>query len=101
MLDEDVVFEEGEEIKFIEVKINNDDNWEPDQDFYVQMYRNGEKLKGKDNLTKITIIDDDEPGMIYFKSNMVSALATEKFAEIEIFRKNGSDGNVSVQWKTV
>lgn len=28
----------GEEFKVIEVKINDDENWEPDEDFYVQLY---------------------------------------------------------------
>ena len=31
-------FKAGEFVKFISVKIRDDDNWEPDEDFYVQLY---------------------------------------------------------------
>jgi solute carrier family 8 (sodium/calcium exchanger) len=31
-------FKSGEFVKFISVKIRDDDNWEPDEDFYVQLY---------------------------------------------------------------
>jgi hypothetical protein len=29
---------EKDGLKFITVKINDDDNWEPDEDFWVQLY---------------------------------------------------------------
>ena len=34
----EVLHFKGEEFKVIEVKINDDENWEPDEDFYVQLY---------------------------------------------------------------
>jgi hypothetical protein len=37
-VDEVLVFANGEETKYIKVIINDDDNWEPDEDFYVQLY---------------------------------------------------------------
>lgn len=61
-------FQEGDTEKYIEVVINDDDSWEPDEDFHVQLYEdtgeNGEliELKGKDTNTRVTIIDDDKPG---------------------------------------
>jgi hypothetical protein len=33
-----LVFANGEDTKYIKVIINDDDNWEPDEDFYVQLY---------------------------------------------------------------
>ena len=42
----------------------DDDNWEPDEDFFVQLYNpsTGEELTGQDTKTRVTIIDDDKPG---------------------------------------
>ena len=37
-VDEVVTFKDGENKKFVKVTINNDDNWEPDKDFFVQLY---------------------------------------------------------------
>lgn len=37
-VDEILVFKKGEKTKYIDVKINDDDNWEPDEDFFVQLY---------------------------------------------------------------
>ena len=31
-------FKAGEPFQVVEVKINDDENWEPDEDFYVQLY---------------------------------------------------------------
>ena len=31
-------FKEGEAFQVVEVFINDDENWEPDEDFWVQLY---------------------------------------------------------------
>jgi hypothetical protein len=50
----------------------------------------------------VTIIDDDKPGHIYFQeSKAITALASEEAAEVVIERKNGSDGTVTVDFKTI
>lgn len=99
-------------MKFITVKINDDDNWEPDEDFWVQLYEpsnpdsmpieNATKLEGGDTKTIVTIIDDDKPGSIAFEeSKPIKAIASTGKAEIKIIRKNGSDGTVTVNYETV
>jgi len=56
----------------------------------VQLYKAGDghelqELTGKDTKTKITIIDDDKPGMIIFKEKeTIKAPATKNYAEIVI-----------------
>ena len=81
----------------------DDEGWEPDEDFYVQLYdEKGLQFSGKDTRTKITILDDDKPGQICFKEDkQIKALATESHAEVVILRKNGSDGEVRVDYETV
>jgi hypothetical protein len=36
--DDIIVFGNGEHIKTFDVGIKDDDNWEPDEDFFVQLY---------------------------------------------------------------
>jgi hypothetical protein len=74
-------FKQGQSEGFIEVKIRDDDNWEPDEDFFVQLYHPDtlQELEGKDCRTKVTIIDDDKPGQICFEeSKSIKAIASEK-----------------------
>jgi len=97
-------FKQGERTQYIDVIINDDDNWEPDEDFFVQLLDpvTGQELKGDDCRTRVTIIDDDKPGQIAFEeSKVIKALATEEVCEVVIVRKNGSDGKVTVDFETV
>ena len=93
-------------MKTVELTIKDDDEWEPDEDFFVQLYQPSKEhdteLTGKDCRTKITIIDDDKPGMIIFKEkDMIKAPATNLFADIVIERIKGSDGRITVDYETV
>ncbi len=60
----------------------------------------GDKLKGEDTKTTITIIDDDKPGTLGFQSRSVKALASEKKVEVTIERKDGCDGLISCDFAT-
>jgi hypothetical protein len=68
--DGNLEFANGEGTKTFDVKINDDDNWEPDEDFFVQLYdpNTNEELVGQDTKTRVTIIDDDKPGQICFEN---------------------------------
>jgi hypothetical protein len=61
-------------------------------------------LKGKDCSTRITIIDDDKPGYVGFdnsaKAGILKVTADDEKAEIKLVRKNGSDGKVTIKWRT-
>lgn len=102
-VDKTIQFAKGEKQKFVEVVIKDDEDWEPDEDFLMQLYDadKDEELEGKDTTTRITIIDDDKPGAIYFKETKnVQADAKEKTVEVYVERRNGSDGTVTVDYKT-
>lgn len=62
--DDILEFSNGEYTKTFDVKINDDDNWEPDEDFFCQLYDadTNSELVGADTKTRVTIIDDDKPG---------------------------------------
>jgi hypothetical protein len=64
-LDKAITLRKEDEMK-IKIAIMDDDDWEPDEDFFVELYdtRTGYKLKGKDTRCTVTIIDDDKPGTL-------------------------------------
>ena len=82
----------------------DDDSWEPDEDFWVQLFdpKTEIPLDGLDCKTKVTIIDDDKPGQVGFEQTdgNIKALSTDDYAEIKLIRKNGSDGVVTVDYET-
>lgn len=105
-IDEVLEFKSGEGSKFVKVIINDDDNWEPDEDFFVQLYNpvGGLELVGKDTRTRVTIIDDDKPGQICFEEQkqIIILAGKEKVeCEVKILRKNGADGVVTVDYETI
>jgi len=99
-----IEFGNGEDTKTFDVIINDDDNWEPDEDFFVQLYdpNSNEELVGQDTKTRVTIIDDDKPGQICFENTKgIKVAPTEEQCEVKVIRKNGSDGRVTVDYETV
>lgn len=52
-------------------------------------------------MTKITIIDDDQPGYIKFKTLKFTCTGEDEFAEVLVIREKGSDGIVTVNYKTI
>lgn len=86
-VEETLEFKNGEMNKLIEITIIDDDDWNPDSDFYVQLYdaETMEELKGQDTRTRVTIIDDDKPGHICFQEpKSIKAVASEGQAEVVI-----------------
>lgn len=75
--DDVIHFANGESTKTFDVGIKDDDNWEPDEDFFVQLYdpNTNEELTGQDTKTRVTIIDDDKPGQICFESTKAIKVA--------------------------
>ena len=68
-VDELLEFRDGQKITTFDVVIKDDEDWEPDEDFYVQLYdaETDRPLDGLDCRSKVTIIDDDKPGQIGFE----------------------------------
>lgn len=88
---------------FQEVEILDDDQWEPDEHFQIELYdpETKQRLTGEDTLTTITIIDDDQPGVVSFDHRTVKVRAKDKEARIKIIRQNGSDGIIKVKFETL
>lgn len=103
-LDREFIMHKGRDEYSCRIVIVNDDGYEPDKDFYVELYDlnddNRARLPGSDTRTRVTIIDDDQPGYIGFEENSVQIKREGDSAEIKLVRKKGSDGLVTCTLST-
>lgn len=97
-----VSFGDGQREQHVEVKIINDDTFEPNEDFLIELYdpETKARLPGIDTETKVTIIDDDKPGKLGFASRFIKIRGKDKAAKLKILRQEGTDGQISVKFKT-
>lgn len=86
------------------VEIKDDDEWEPDEDFYVELYdlETKTRLVGEDTRTRVTILDDDKPGMLVFdEKKSLRHPANESECTVVVNRVQGTDGIITVKYKTI
>jgi solute carrier family 8 (sodium/calcium exchanger) len=103
---ETVKFESQETEKKIAIKIISTNEWSPDKVFLVKLNLPNNQLnkgvvKGDISIMQVTIVDDDEPGIIEFVQRMIVVADSENMAYVPLIRCQGSDGEVRVKWKTV
>ena len=94
-IDEKVDFRSGQGEAEVSVKIIDDEGWEPDEDFYVECYdlATGQRLPGEDTRTRVTILDDDKPGMLVFEEKKAQRHpVNEKECWVTVNRVQGTDG---------
>ena len=53
----------------VTVPIIDNEEWDPDSDFFVELYdlKTGKKFDGDDTQARVTIIDNDLPGTLGFE----------------------------------
>lgn len=103
-IDEIIEFQDGQSEIDKPVTIIDDDNWEPDEDFHVELYDPDykTKLEGTDCRCTVTIIDDDEPGQLAFaSSDLYQHIVSEPECILKVVRSNGCSGEVTVNFKTI
>ena len=93
--------------KKIRIPIVDDEEWNPDLEFWVELFNPNlteqgvdDLLSGDDTRCKVTILDEDFPGIIQFGSTDVRVSKDTTEVEIEIERVDGSDGNVGCMVST-
>jgi len=99
-----IEFKKGEMDREIAIKIMDDNEWEPDEDFHVELFeaQSNERLIGGDTTTRVTIIDDDKPGQLVFREKRALRQdANEGICKVVVDRIQGSDGLISVRYKTI
>lgn len=91
------------EMKF-NVPIVDDEEWEPDLDFAIELYdpstEAAEILPGDDTRCIVTILDEDFPGTLGFDNTDISVQKGQKEIVVIVKRENGSDGTISCMIKT-
>lgn len=102
-------FEAGETMKEIKIKIIDDNAYELDEDFYVDLSspacEDGEKCTvklGDLSMTTVTIIDDDEPGTLFMEKEEVTFIEgiDDSVMNVTVLRKNGSKGEIACKFYT-
>ena len=106
-IDEVLTFEPEETMKEVMVEIVNDNQWEPDEEFFLKLSllhpdeeRQNVQL-GRVSIMEVTILNDDNPGCFTFEKRGLLVTESIGSAAIKVIRRNGADGQVSVKWRTI
>jgi len=105
-LNELLTFEPKEYEKEVSVKIVDDNQWEPDEEFFVKLTlvpgEESENVRlGRTSIMEITILNDDEPGTIQFEKRGILVKESCGEAEVSVVRQNGADGEISIKYRTI
>jgi solute carrier family 8 (sodium/calcium exchanger) len=111
MTEGELVFKaDGFEKQDIRIPIIDDAAYEEDEDFFVDIIRidvagpaaSTSQVLGDKRVATITIIDDDEPGVLAFESEQVDLIesAEDTMKQITVVRKSGSTGKISCHYHT-
>lgn len=105
----DLIFGPGELVKDISVTLVDDNQWEPDETFDILLSLappdqqstdfKGAKL-GDPAVSTITIINDDDPGILFFPTHEFEVNEKDGKVTITVERKNGSDGTITCKYST-
>ncbi|XP_035695500.1 sodium/calcium exchanger 3-like isoform X5 [Branchiostoma floridae] len=97
-----LVFEPGESMKNIKIVIVDDNQWETDETFFVKLSVDPDSgaVLGRKSINEITIINDDDPGVLDFTKPSFIFKESAGIASVPVQRTKGSDGVISVKWKT-
>jgi len=105
--DEIITMEKRDTEKKFLIPIVDDDEWEPDLDFYVELYDPNkdstdgkDRLQGDDTRCKVTILDEDFPGTLGFETTEIKCHKSMEKFDIRIVRQDGSDGTIHCMIKT-
>lgn len=86
----------------VNIKIIDDEGIEPDEEFFVELYdpATKQRLPGEDTRTKVTILDDDKPGIFGFEYRTAKIRSKDEKIRLRVIRKDGCDDEVLLNYKT-
>lgn len=95
-------FAPGETEKEIIIQIIDDNEYEPDENFFVTLRnsKGADAALGRIPVAEVTIINDDDPGHFTFKMSSMASPEAHPTVEVDIVRQNGVDGTVELVWHT-
>ncbi|XP_054721079.1 sodium/calcium exchanger 3-like [Uloborus diversus] len=104
-LKEIITFQDGETEKELHVEIVDDNQWEPNETFFLKLCilpeDVGQVMLGRVCIMEITILNDDEPGILQFKRRGLLVQESIGMASIPVMRTQGADGVVGCKWRTI
>ena len=95
-----LTFKSDETSLKIDIPIIDDNQYEPDESFYLRLSNPSDDGAIILKECEITIIDDDDPGVVGFERRAIDVHEIAEKCTINIIRKSGSDGIVSVDFTT-
>lgn len=101
-IDEIVTMKKRETELTKEIQIHDNQDWQPDMDFYIEMYDTNTTMKlfGDDTECRVTILDEDFPGKLGFEKTEIIASKNNDKVDIIIKRSEGTDGQISCMIRT-
>ncbi|KAK9503028.1 hypothetical protein O3M35_011682 [Rhynocoris fuscipes] len=105
-INEIITFEPKQREKQIIVEIVDDNKWEPNEEFFLRLsllhHDDNQNVQlGRISIMEVTIIDDDDPGIFTFEKRGAIVKESAGFVSLKIIRSRGSDGDVSIKWRTI
>merc|ERR1719361_1570340 len=110
-INETLTFEPYQKEKEVSVTIVDDNQWEPDEEFFLKLAlvpkdptmhaqdcdHGGAVKLGRTSIMEIKILNDDEPGTFQFerRGHLVKESCGE--ANLSVLRENGADGDLKVK----
>ncbi|XP_076465393.1 sodium/calcium exchanger 2-like [Babylonia areolata] len=97
-----MTFDECDYAKVVKIPILQGKQQGCDVDFYFILKNptGGGKL-GDPSITRITIMDDDEPGEFLFEESTYYANMKDGLATVRVIREHGFEGAVSLEYSTI
>lgn len=98
-----ITMKEHEDERVYKIKIHDDEDYQPDKDFKVQLLEEIEQelLPGSDTQCTVTIIDEDKPGNLGFAARFMTVSRKDSVAYLKIERTGGADGLISCKVNTI
>ncbi|XP_039284888.1 sodium/calcium exchanger 2 isoform X1 [Nilaparvata lugens] len=105
-INEIITFEENQREKQVIVEIMDDNKWEPNEEFFLRLSLihdedNSHVELGRISIMEVTIIDDDDPGVIAFEKRGLLVKESAGSVLVPVMRRGGSDGEVQVKYRTI
>jgi len=92
-----VQMKKNEKEKVFKIEIVDNEQPDPDTEFFVELYEPSTtteppKLPGDDTVTKVTILDNDNPGTLCFEETQLDVSKDAEEIEVTVCRADGADG---------
>jgi solute carrier family 8 (sodium/calcium exchanger) len=97
-------FGPGVDQKVLPIVIIDDNIYEPDEFFLVQLAvpKGASHVEiGHPHVAQVTIINDDDPGCFGFSKAAYSVVESDGTVSLSVERVNGCDGDIDVKYKSV